>query len=256
MCYGFHAVSSALNHRPSEVLGIHVKTAARGRIRDLVERAAGQGIPVRQCRGPELDDLTDFGNHQGVVALLASEKPAPGSTLQQVLRSATEPTGIFLVLDRLQDPRNFGACLRAAECAGVRAVIVPREGSSPVTPVVSRVSAGAVDSLEILEVPNLVSALKQLKQQGFWVYGAAEQGSASLYACRFESRVALVMGSEGKGLRRLTRETCDFIVHLPVLGRISSLNVSVAAGICLYEINRQLGRLGTGAADREGTRFS
>ena len=249
MCYGFHAVSSALDHRPSDILGVHVKTAARGRIRDLAERAARQGIPVRRCRGAELDGLADSGNHQGVVALLASERPATGSTLQQVLESATGPASIILVLDHLQDPRNFGACLRVAECAGVRAVVVPREGSSPVTPVVSRVSAGAVDSLEILEVPNLVSALKQLKQQGFWIYGAAEQGSASLYGCRFEGRVALVMGSEGKGLRRLIRETCDFLVHLPVLGRISSLNVSVAAGICLYEINRQMGRLGSSLAD-------
>lgn len=248
LCYGFHAVSSVLDHRPSDILGIHVKTAARGRIRDLAERAARQGIPVRRCRGAELDDLADSGSHRGVVALLASERPAAGSTLQQVLESATGPGSVILVLDRLQDPRNFGACLRVAECAGVRAVVVPGEGSSPVTPVVSRVSAGAVDSLEILEVPNLVSALKQLKQQGFWIYGAAEQGSASLYDCRFEGRVALVMGSEGKGLRRLTRETCDFLVRLPVLGRISSLNVSVAAGICLYEINRQMGRLGSSPA--------
>lgn len=245
MCYGFHAVSSVLDSRPSEIIGIHVKAEIRGRIGDLVDRAEKQGISINRCQRSDLDVLTDYGKHQGVVALLAPGNPAPGRSLKQVLRSAVEQTCVVLVLDHLQDPRNFGACLRAAECAGVRVVIVPKERSSPVTPVVSKVSAGAVESLEILEVPNIAAALNQLKQKGFWIYGAAEQSVTSLYACRFEGRIALVMGSEGEGLRRLTRETCDFMVHIPVSGRVSSLNVSVATGVCLYEINRQLDRFAT-----------
>ena len=143
------------------------------------------------------------------------------------------------MLDQIQDPHNLGACLRTAECAGVDAVILPRDGACRINQTVHKVSSGAVGHLDIFHVPNLVNTLDKLQNSGFWVYGATDKGAVSLNQCEYTGKVVVVMGAEGKGLRRLTREKCDYLVNIPMSGNVSSLNVSVATGIFLFEVIRQ-----------------
>ena len=201
--------------------------------------ARTRGIEVVRCERERLDRLSGYGTHQGVVAEYESGKANPPATLKDVMDGIETDTALVLVLDHLHDPHNLGACLRTAECAGVDAVILPKRSACPVNHTVSKVASGAVEPLNIVSVSNIVNALDVLKRHEFWIYGTSERGDAELYDVPFRGRIALVVGNEGKGMKRLVEKACDALVRIPVSGQVQSLNASVATGICLYEIRRQ-----------------
>ncbi len=243
--FGFHAVEAAIRRTPSQVLEIRVEREKSGqRIENIHALAMKIGVPIRLRDRRELSQLTrqgnQSGNHQGVVAFIRRVHSPAGVTLDEMMSRQAEQS-LILALDQIQDPHNLGACLRTAECAGVDAVILPKDGACRINPTVHKVSSGAASHLNIFQAPNLVQALDKLQGNGFWVYGADEQGADSLYQCQYADKAVIVMGAEGKGLRRLTREKCDWLVNIPMAGSVSSLNVSVATGIFLFEVMRQRG---------------
>jgi 23S rRNA (guanosine2251-2'-O)-methyltransferase len=192
---------------------------------------------VHQVDAHKLDLLSGGGLHQGVVASVAPFSYLPFADLLPALTSATRER--VLVLDGLTDPRNFGALLRCAEGAGVRHVIIPKDRSVGVTPVVVKTSAGAASYLNIYRVSNLSRAVQDLKKAGLWIAGLAANAPESIYDRDYPEKMAIILGSEGKGLRPLIQRECDFLVSIPMLGQVDSLNVAVAGGICLYELVRQ-----------------
>lgn len=238
--YGLHAVEELLRRHPERVGELllqggrdHPKAAGL----QLLAEAAG--IAVRQHPRSELDALVD-GRHQGVVARLVSGGTDLRWSEAQLMAALDDhPAPLLLVLDGVTDPHNLGACLRSADAAGCAAVIIPRDKSADITPVVRKVACGATETVPLVRVTNLARCLQALKRAGVWLYGTAGEAGRSLYELDLRGPVALVMGAEGKGLRRLTRETCDELVSLPMAGAVSSLNVSVATGVCLFEARRQ-----------------
>ena len=238
--YGLHAVTSLVANHPESVSSLSVDAGAAGRrLAPLVESAVAAGIRIHRLSRRELDQLVPAARHQGVIAMLAGEVTARGEKdLPGFLDTLDEPA-FLLVLDGVQDPHNLGACLRTADAAGVHAVIMPRDRAVGLTPVVRKVACGAVDSVPVFSVTNLARALRQLREAGIWIYGASDEADQGLYAADLKGPLALVLGSEGKGLRRLTREHCDYMLAIPMAGRVESLNVSVAAGVLLYEARRQ-----------------
>ncbi len=242
LIHGIHAVSSLLRNRPRQVPRVWLRADASGpRLTALLKLARDQGVAVQRCSKAELDQLFD-GSHQGVVAeVLAGEPRWDEQTLYQRLQKLNHPA-LLLVLDGVTDPHNLGACLRSADAAGADAVLVPRDRSAALNATVRKVACGAAETVPLVRVGNLARTLKALKAQGVWLYGATAEASRSLYDCELTDSCALVLGAEGAGLRRLTREYCDHLVALPMAGSVNSLNVSVAAGICLFEVVRQRGR--------------
>jgi 23S rRNA (guanosine2251-2'-O)-methyltransferase len=245
--YGIHAVDGLLRSNPQSIQRLWVQQGREDkRFGALLQLAKNQGVPVARLSRAELDDMVD-GRHQGVVAE-APAAPVHGETSQpnlwqekDLLRHVEEAAGplLILVLDGVTDPHNLGACLRSAEAAGVDAVVVPRDKSADLGPTVRKVACGAAEMVPFVRVTNLSRALKALKERGVWLYGAAGEAEKSIYDSELTGSMALVMGAEGTGLRRLTREQCDFLVNLPMAGSVGSLNVSVATGICLFEVVRQ-----------------
>jgi 23S rRNA (guanosine2251-2'-O)-methyltransferase len=233
---GFHAVNARLRQRPESIRAIHVAAARRDpRLRDLVARARSAGCGVHAEEDARLDALAGTPRHQGVVALVAADA-APAS-LDEVLDAAAEPA-LLLVLDGVTDPHNLGACLRNADAFGAHAVVVPKDRAVGMNSTVAKAASGAADSVALVAVTNLARALGELKERGVWILGA-DAGGESLYTADLRGPVAWVLGAEGSGLRRLTRESCDRIVGIPLAGSVESLNVSVAAGICLYATRAQ-----------------
>jgi 23S rRNA (guanosine2251-2'-O)-methyltransferase len=228
---GFHAVTARLRQRPESVRTIF---AARGRhdarMRDLLERAAAAGTPLHQVDERRLDDLARGLAHQGVAAVV--DAALPHVTLFEVLEHPHEPP-LILVLDGVTDPHNLGACLRSADAFGVHAVVVPKDRAVGVNATVAKAASGAADTVPVVAVTNLARALREIKEAGLWIVGA-DAGGESLFTADLGGPLAWVLGAEGAGLRRLTREHCDRIVGIPIAGSVASLNVSVAAGICLY----------------------
>jgi len=205
----------------------------------LQDSAAARGITIEFRSRSEIDRLYPDATHQGVVAFLTSSgKMLSGKQLPAFLETLSTPA-LLLVLDGVQDPHNLGACLRTADAAGVQAVIMPRDRAAGLTPVVHKVACGATQSMPVFAVTNLARTLRMLKEAGIWLYGASDQAPQSLYETDLSGPLALVLGSEGSGLRRLTAELCDFQVAIPMAGVVESLNVSVAAGVLLYEVRRQ-----------------
>lgn len=239
LIYGIHAVEAALQRDGNDVVELIVVARHNRRIDKLRDLAGQRGIAIRELAVHELDSLCNFQRHQGVAArvALAERAQALEQTLEQLLEMVAEP--LLLVLDGVQDPHNLGACLRTADAAGVDAVIAPRDKAVGLTPVVHKVACGAAESMPFFQVTNLARTLRQLQQRGIWVIGADERGDSGLYDTDLRGPLALVLGAEGKGLRRLTREHCDRIVSIPMAGHVSSLNVSVATGVCLFEVVRQ-----------------
>jgi len=213
--------------------------SSSAKLNALEQLATGQGIEVVRCEKNMLDELSGHGAHQGVVAEYSPRSASQGRTIRQVVKGIDTDNALILILDHLQDPQNLGACLRTAECAGVDAVILPRHSACPVNQTVIKVASGAVESLNILSVSNIVNALEVLKKNGFWVYGTCDSGEGELFETDFRGRVALVIGGEGRGMKRLVAEACDMLVRIPLLGELESLNASVATGVCLFEIRRQ-----------------
>jgi 23S rRNA (guanosine2251-2'-O)-methyltransferase len=245
--YGIHAVDSLLRQNPKSVQRLWAQQGRDdNRIGALLELAQNQGVPVARESRQVLDEMVK-GRHQGIVAETL-DLPVHGDTARpnlwqeaDLLRAVDEKEGpvLILVLDGVTDPHNLGACLRSADAAGVDAVVVPRDKSADLNPVSRKVACGAAEVVPFVRVTNLSRTLQALKGRGVWVFGTAGDAEKSLYDSELTVSMALVMGAEGSGLRRLTREQCDYLVCLPMAGSVSSLNVSVATGVCLFEVQRQ-----------------
>ncbi len=233
--HGFHAVTARLRQRPESIRALYVADGRRdARLRDLVVRAETAHCPVHAAADERLREIAGTDRHQGVVAIV--DAAAPHITVDDVFEALAEPA-LLLVLDGVTDPHNLGACLRNADAFGAQAVIVPKDRSVGVNATVAKTASGAADTVPVISVTNLARALRDLKTKGVWILGA-DAGGESLFDADVGGPVAWVLGAEGAGLRRLTRELCDRIVGIPVIGNVGSLNVSVAAGICLYASRR------------------
>ena len=236
---GIHAVTSALKTAASDVEWLRVLTESNNkRLLEIESLARDSGIKVIKCPLSELDRLSGQQKHQGVIAGFKGSNVAPESQLDSILNEI-EDSPLILVLDGIQDPHNLGACLRTADAAGVQLVVICKDRSAGITPVVRRAASGAAETLKVIQATNLARVLRTLKKRGIWLAGTSDGAADSLYATDLTGPLALVMGSEGSGLRRLTSELCDYLVRIPMAGQVESLNVSVATGVCLYEINRQ-----------------
>ncbi|MBK3808514.1 23S rRNA (guanosine(2251)-2'-O)-methyltransferase RlmB [Stutzerimonas stutzeri] len=239
--YGLHAVEALLRHHPKRVKQVWL-AEGRGdpRVQVLIELAAQARVSVGQCERREMDAWVE-GVHQGVVAEVSASQVWGEAMLDELLDRAEGPP-LLLVLDGVTDPHNLGACLRTADAAGALAVIVPKDKSATLNATVRKVACGAAEVIPLVAVTNLARTLEKLQQKGLWVVGTAGEAEQSLYAQDLTGPIVLVMGAEGRGMRRLTREHCDYLVRLPMAGSVSSLNVSVATGVCLFEALRQRGR--------------
>lgn len=236
---GWHAVLALLKQAPERVLSISIDRARKGpRRQQLLQEARTVGVAVEEASDELLDRQAGHSHHQGVVARCRAAPERHESDFAGFLGSLPA-VPLLLVLDGVQDPHNLGACLRSADAAGAHAVVLPRDNSAPLTPVVRKVASGAAETVPVFRVTNLVRALEAMKAAGIWLVGAAGEADKDLFAADLRGPLALVLGAEGAGLRRLTRDTCDFLVRIPMAGTVESLNVSVAAGICLFEAVRQ-----------------
>lgn len=236
IAYGIHAVRKALAARRATRVFLQAGLGER-RLGRLAEDIARSAVPVSHCPPAELERLTGTAKHQGVAAEVSARQALSDREALDFLAGLQAP--LVLVLDGVQDPRNYGAILRTADAAGVDLVVVGRSRNVAMTPVVSKVAAGAAESQLVAEVANLARFLGQLREAGVTVCGTDDEAPATLYEADLSGPVALVVGAEGEGMRRLTREHCDLLVRLPMNGSVESLNVSVAAGVCLYEAVRQ-----------------
>jgi 23S rRNA (guanosine2251-2'-O)-methyltransferase len=234
---GFHAVRSRMRQRPESVTEIYVDAQRNdGRMKDLKAAAEKLNVRVIAVDAKRLDGLAGGTRHHGVVAL--AEDVRMPQFLDEALEGLEEPP-LLLVLDGVQDPHNLGACLRAADGAGAHAVIAPKDRSCGLTASAIKVACGAAESVPYIVVTNLARAMRELKDRGVWLVGADDAAPQSIFHARLDGAVGLVLGAEGEGLRRLTRESCDLLASIPMLGQVESLNVSVASGICLYEARRR-----------------
>lgn len=242
LIYGMHAVQAALEKEPQNITRIWLEQSRRDQRGSAIMGLAKQGgIHVERVKRDELDKLAPDSNHQGVVAESKAKAALNEAGLKQLL-DHLEEAPLLLILDGVTDPHNLGACLRTADAAGVHAVIVPRDKACGLTPVVRKVASGAAETMPFVQVTNLARTLKALKERNIWLVGTDLDSEQDIYQADLTGPLALVMGAEGKGMRRLTREECDFLVKLPMRGSVQSLNVSVSTGICLYEAVRQRGQ--------------
>ncbi|MCC7095718.1 MAG: 23S rRNA (guanosine(2251)-2'-O)-methyltransferase RlmB [Thermomonas sp.] len=238
---GINAVASALEHDADNVREVLLEAGGKNpRIVEIEQQARRKDIDVRRVAQQALDGVAGGVRHQGAAARYAAAKTWDEHALPALL-DAADGRALLLVLDGVQDPHNLGACLRSAAAAGVTAVVFPKDKAVQVNATVRKTSAGAADTLPIFPVTNLSRTLRELQKLGVWIYGLAGEASVSLYAIDLTGNVALVLGSEGEGLRRLTRENCDQLVKIPMPGGFESLNVSVATGVALFEAVRQRG---------------
>jgi len=240
LVFGLHAIEQIFENDISRVLEIWTqeeRNDAKSQV--LLKKAKQQHIAIHPVTKKTLDKLTENARHQGIVIRCKMNRQIQTQpTLEELLASLTEPP-FLLVLDEVQDPHNLGACLRTADVAGIQAIIVPKNNAVKLTSIVHAVACGAADNVPLIEVTNLARTLRWLQEQGVWIVGTDENSQESLFETNLTGPLAFVFGSEGTGLRRLTKETCDILVRIPSLGKIKSLNVSVATGICLYEAVRQ-----------------
>ena len=236
---GLNAVASSIEHDADHVREVLVEAGGKNpRLTEIEENARRKGIDVRRVSAQALDGVAGGVRHQGVAARYAAAKTWDEHELPGLVEAAAGQA-LLLVLDGVQDPHNLGACLRSAAAAGVTAVVIPKDKAATINATVRKTSAGAADRLPVFAVTNLSRCLRDLQKQGVWIYGLAGEAEASLYAQDLRGNVALVLGGEADGLRRLTREHCDGLVQIPMPGDIESLNVSVAAGVTLFEAVRQ-----------------
>ena len=237
--YGFHAVIAKLRRQPEGVLELHVTGDRKdARIKDLLKQAELAKVRIITSDTARLDGMAGHGRHQGVVAKVDGR--IKELKLEDVLDTLSEPA-LLLVLDGVQDPHNLGACLRVADAVGAQAVIAPKDKAVGLNATAIKVASGAADTVPYVTVTNLSRAIKEMQEAGVWVIGLDEEGEKDIYATDLAGPIALVMGAEGAGLRRLTKDTCDFLARIPMHGSVESLNVSVASGVCLFEARRQRG---------------
>ena len=243
LVFGYHATESLIRQRPGHIQTLMVQADRNDkRMQALNDLAQSQGVAITRCAKSDLDAVTS-GRHQGVIARLqqgASHEAAGQTSESDMMAMVVEAERpLLLILDGVTDPHNLGACLRSADAAGVTAVVFPKDKSADVNDVARKVASGAAETVPWVRVTNLARTIEHLKQAGVWIIGASGEVPETLHDQDLTVSCALVLGSEGSGMRRLTRESCDFMVSLPMVGAVSSLNVSVAAGICLFEAVRQ-----------------
>ncbi|MGH8560037.1 MAG: 23S rRNA (guanosine(2251)-2'-O)-methyltransferase RlmB [Methylococcales bacterium] len=238
---GIHTVRSALEYNPKKITRAWLDPHRRDqRIREIEQMIIAAGIPLQTVDRKSLDSMLKESNHQGVVIEIQLPEEKTGKDLFKMIEKSTD-VPFYLVLDQVQDPYNLGACLRTAEATGVHGIVAPKDQSAGITPTVCKVASGAAEFVPFYRVTNLSRTLQQMKQAGVWIIGAGGQFDQSAFKTDLSGPLALVIGAEGHGLRRLTREHCDLLVSLPMAGKVESLNLSVAAGVLLYEAVRQRG---------------
>ena len=238
LVYGLHAIGAVIERAPERLLELWIAAPRDdARTRHLRERAEAAGVRVQTAGSEALAKLVGDVAHQGAVAAVRPLKPLTEQELPAALSQIGDP--LLLVLDGVTDPHNLGACLRTADAAGVHLVIIPRDRAAAVDGVVRKVAAGAAEFIPVASVTNLVRTFAVLKEHGIWVVGTDAEADETLYGADLKRPLALVLGAEGGGMRRLTRERCDFLVRIPMAGHLESLNVSVAAGVALFEARRQ-----------------
>lgn len=237
--YGFHAVSACLEQQPRRIQHIFLYQGRQDeRLNILREKVEHLHIEWSFVDRDRLQHLAQTDKHQGVVAACETREVGNENELEALLQGMSG-SGLFLVLDGVQDPHNLGACLRSANAAGASAVIIPKDKAAQLTPTVKKIASGAAEFIPLIAVTNLARTLKLMKHYGVWVYGFADQAAENLYEIEFPEKTALVMGNEGSGLRQLTQKNCDELLSIPMAGGVSSLNVSNAAAVALFEAVRQ-----------------
>lgn len=238
--YGLHAVTALINNPQRDIKQIFFNQDRQDqRLLTLLNEIKSKAIPTVALSAAKMASKFPDVVHQGIVAMVTPMPVFQEKDLPQLIKGSSKPPFI-LILDGVTDPHNLGACLRSADAAGVDCVIIPKDKSASITPVVSKVACGAAEAIPVIRVTNLVRTMETLKDLGVWLYGAANEAEqTTLYGLDGQAPIAIVLGAEGEGLRRLTREHCDGLFAIPMLGSVSSLNVSVATGIALYEIVRQ-----------------
>ncbi len=237
LIYGFHAVISRIRHSPQGVTELYLERERQdGRMQDLLRLAGENNIRVILAERHRLDNMSGHARHQGVVAVIAALPQY--QDIHDVLEKLTEPA-LLLALDGVQDPHNLGACLRVADAMGVHAVIAPRDRAVGLNATVRKVASGAAETVPFITVTNLSRTLRELQDENIWAVGMASEAEQELHTLKLDGALVWVLGAEGEGLRRLTRETCAQLARIPMHGSVESLNVSVASGICLYETRRQ-----------------
>jgi 23S rRNA (guanosine2251-2'-O)-methyltransferase len=237
--FGYHSVISVLAHTPKQVVGIYLQSKKHDEhSQEISQLAQTHNVPVKYVSREYLGEMVYQANHQGVVATVTRISDYTEDDLKVILDNKNI-IPFLLILDGIQDPHNLGACLRTASAAGVHAVIAPKDRACGLTPTVYKVASGAVESIPFIQVTNLARTMRMLKESNIWIYGATEEAEQSIYQTDLKGPIALVFGAEGEGLRRLTREHCDFVIKIPMSSAVPNLNVSVATGVCLFEVVRQ-----------------
>ncbi|MDT4291169.1 23S rRNA (guanosine(2251)-2'-O)-methyltransferase RlmB [Methylomonas sp. MO1] len=237
--FGIHAVQAALDYSPQKIRRAWIDSQRQDvRLKQVIDDLIKLGINPEKTERKKLEKMADGKNHQGIV--VAVELPAMRSEdqLKQDVEALTT-TPFYLVLDQVQDPHNLGACLRTADAVGAHGVIVTKDNAAGITPTVCKVASGAAETVPVYQVTNLARVLRWLKEQNIWIMGAAGEAEQTVFQTKLDMPLAVVMGTEGTGMRHLTRQHCDFLVKIPMAGQVESLNVSVAAGVLLYEVFRQ-----------------
>lgn len=237
--FGLHAVEALLKQHPDRIISLTLLQDRQDKkLQTIADQARQHNIRMDFVNRQTLDKLTDNANHQGAIAFTHSAKKYTEHDLENILENLQEPA-FLLILDGVQDPHNLGAILRTADAAGVHAVIAPKDKAVGITAAVSKVACGAAETMPFIQVTNLARTIEQLKEKNIWIYGAAGEADTNVYQSKLKGAIAIVMGAEGTGLRRLTRESCDVLLKIPMHGSVSSLNVSVATGVLLFEVVRQ-----------------
>ncbi|EGR0269035.1 23S rRNA (guanosine(2251)-2'-O)-methyltransferase RlmB [Vibrio alginolyticus] len=236
--YGIHAVKAVLEREPERFIEAYVlKGRQDDRLMPILNDLQVCGVSIQQMTRKTLDDKARGANHQGIIARVKPAKQLNENDIDDILAQHESP--LLLVLDGVTDPHNLGACLRNADAAGATAIIVPKDRSAPMNATVSKVACGAAEVVPLIRVTNLARTMRTLQEKGIWFVGTAGEATHDIYQAKLNGPLAIVMGAEGDGMRRLTRETCDDLIKIPMAGSVSSLNVSVASGICLFEAVRQ-----------------
>ncbi|HHF3124370.1 TPA: 23S rRNA (guanosine(2251)-2'-O)-methyltransferase RlmB [Vibrio diabolicus] len=237
--YGIHAVKAVLEREPERFIEAYVlKGRQDDRLMPILNDLQVCGVSIQQMTRKTLDDKARGANHQGIIARVKPAKQLNENDIDDILLAQHE-SPLLLVLDGVTDPHNLGACLRNADAAGAAAIIVPKDRSAPMNATVSKVACGAAEVVPLIRVTNLARTMRTLQEKGIWFVGTAGEATHDIYQAKLTGPLAIVMGAEGDGMRRLTRETCDDLIKIPMAGSVSSLNVSVASGICLFEAVRQ-----------------
>ena len=239
LIFGLHAVEAVLQRQPERIIEIYaLKGRQDDRLVNIINAGRQQGNSVQFMARKVLDNKSDDERHQGVMARVKPAAQLNETDLAELLEKSKVPP-FLLILDGVTDPHNLAACMRSADAAGVTAIIVPKDNASKITPTVQKVACGAADTVPFIQVTNLARTMRFLQDEGIWIIGTAGETDKNLYQTEFKGPIALAMGAEGSGLRRLTREHCDELIKIPMAGSVSSLNVSVATGVCLFEVIRQ-----------------